>query len=99
MHTKKVGTTGRFGSRYGVGIRRRVLKVEVIQKRKHPCPQCGKVAVWRVSKGIWRCRKCNTVFTGGAFVPQTQMGANLQKIIKGQLKITEISETKEEEKE
>ena len=99
MPTKKVGSTGRFGARYGVGIRRRVLKVERLQKKKHVCPKCGKVSVSRVSKGIWRCRKCDAKFTGGAFVPQTQMGANLQKIMRGQLKITEIPEAEEEEEE
>jgi large subunit ribosomal protein L37Ae len=99
MKTKKVGSTGRFGSRYGVGIRRRVLKVERLQKKKHLCPYCEKVAVSRVSKGIWKCRKCDSTFTGGAFVPQTQMGVNFQKIVRGQVKIADIPKTEEEEKE
>lgn len=96
MRTKKVGSAGRFGSRYGVGIRRRILKVEKLQKKKHLCPKCEKVAVSRVSKGIWKCKKCNAKFTGGAFVPQTQMGVNFKKIVKGQVKITEIPKIEEE---
>ena len=39
--TKKVSSTGRFGSRYGVGIKKRVLKVEEKQRDLSVCPFCG----------------------------------------------------------
>ena len=40
-NTKKVRSTGRFSSRYGVGIRKRMLKVEDKQHNLDACPFCG----------------------------------------------------------
>jgi len=65
--TKKVGSTGRFGVRYGLTIKQKVLAVEKKQKMKYECPSCSKAAVKRVSKGIWQCKKCNGKFAGKAF--------------------------------
>lgn len=65
--TKKVGSTGRFGARYGLTIRHRVLAVEKRQKQKYECPSCTKLTVKRAAKGIWSCRKCNHTFAGGAY--------------------------------
>ncbi len=67
MATKKVGSTGRFGARYGLTIKQRVLAIEKRQKAKYECPSCKKNAVKRVAKGIWQCNKCNHKFTGKAF--------------------------------
>ena len=36
--TKKVGSAGRFGVRYGRKIRQRIIKVEKELKAKHKCP-------------------------------------------------------------
>ncbi len=79
--TKKVHTAGRFGVRYGLGIRKRILKVEVLQKRKHVCPSCGARAVKRVSTGIFRCEKCGATFAGGAYYPETMVGRTVRKVI------------------
>lgn len=65
--TKKVGSTGRFGTRYGITVKQKVLAVEKKQKKKHECPSCLKKTVKRVAKGIWQCRKCSHKFTGKAF--------------------------------
>ncbi len=65
--TKKVGSTGRFGARYGLTIRQKVLAVEKKQKQKYECPSCMKQAVKRIAKGIWACRRCNHTFAGGAY--------------------------------
>ena len=65
--TKKVKSTGRFGSRYGLSIRQRVLDVELKQKGWHQCPKCAKNRVKRVSSGIWQCRSCNVKFAGKAY--------------------------------
>jgi large subunit ribosomal protein L37Ae len=72
--TKKVGTSGRFGPRYGVKLRRRIGALENRQKKKHVCPECQYTAVKRISTGIWACRHCGYKFTGGAYLPTTAVG-------------------------
>ena len=67
MATKKVGSAGRFGSRYGRKIRTKIWAVEKKQRRKQKCPYCLKDAVKRISKGIWHCTKCHSKFTGKAY--------------------------------
>jgi len=67
--TKKVGSVGRFGPRYGVRIRRRILEVEIEQKKRHQCPRCSAYSVKRRSTGVWTCRRCGLVFAGGAYRP------------------------------
>lgn len=67
--TKKVGVTGRFGTRYGLRIRKRVAEVEAKQKKKHSCPNCKKKTLKRVSSGIYKCKKCKTKMAGGAYYP------------------------------
>jgi large subunit ribosomal protein L37Ae len=67
--TKKVGSTGRFGPRYGVSVRRRVGSVEKKQKQKHECPSCSKINVKRVSTGIFKCSSCDYQFASGAYYP------------------------------
>ncbi|GAB4310300.1 MAG: 50S ribosomal protein L37Ae [Promethearchaeota archaeon] len=66
--TKKVGTTGRFGARYGSRIRKRVREIEEVSKRPQKCPKCETRSVRRVSVGIWECRRCGAKMTGGAWV-------------------------------
>lgn len=41
--TKKVGITGKYGTRYGGAIRKIVRKFELQQHAKYLCPPCGKV--------------------------------------------------------
>ncbi|RLE51501.1 MAG: 50S ribosomal protein L37ae [Candidatus Methanomethylicota archaeon] len=70
--TKKVGSAGRFGARYGSTIRLRVKEIEEAMRAPHRCPRCrtrGKLK--RLSVGIWTCRKCGHTFAGGAYVPLT----------------------------
>lgn len=71
--TNKVGITGRFGARYGRKAKRSVKQVEENMKKKHVCPKCDRPGVKRVSAGIWKCKKCGNVFTGGAYTPKTPM--------------------------
>ena len=68
--TKKVGSAGRFGCRYGVRVRRRVAIIEAIQKQKHLCPFCSFKKVSRVSSGVWQCSKCDRKFAGGSYIPK-----------------------------
>lgn len=69
----KGGPSGRFGARYGVRVRRRVDEIEEEQRQDHGCPECGAEKVNRVSTGIWRCRRCDHTFAGGAYMPTTQV--------------------------
>jgi large subunit ribosomal protein L37Ae len=80
--TKKVGITGRFGPRYGRKAKRTVKKIEEKMKKNHLCPHCDRIAVKRISSGIWKCKRCNTVFTGGAYLPSTSMGKTAARNIK-----------------
>nr|MDO8099806.1 50S ribosomal protein L37ae [Candidatus Njordarchaeota archaeon] len=67
--TKKVKTAGRFGSRYGATIRKRVTEIESEQKALHKCPNCDTRALKRIAVGIWQCNKCKMKFAGGAWRP------------------------------
>lgn len=82
--TKKVGSSGRLGSRYGVRARSRIRNVEMIQRKKHTCPSCGHVTVKRLGTGIWKCRKCGIKFAGGSYIPKTEIGLQVDKIIRGE---------------
>lgn len=79
--TKKVGSAGRFGPRYGVKIRKAVAKIEKIQKSKMICPRCGAKAVKRIGYGLYRCRKCGAVFAGGAYTLRTIVGESVAKTL------------------
>lgn len=65
--TKKAGSAGRFGPRYGVKIRRRIAEVEAKSKGRHDCPKCKATAVTRKATGIWNCRHCGATFASGAY--------------------------------
>ena len=67
MATKKVGSTGRFGARYGKRLRQKMLNVEKEQKKPQLCPYCHRSKAKRLSAGIWQCKKCDSKFTGKAY--------------------------------
>jgi len=64
--TKLLKAAGRFGTRYGIRIKRKIAEVESIQRKKQQCLFCNGRAV-RLSKGIWQCKKCNKKFAGHAY--------------------------------
>ncbi len=66
-HTKKIGSAGRFGPRYGRKIRYKVAVIEKKQKAKQECPRCGKLKVKRLAQGIYFCKHCKTKMTGLAY--------------------------------
>jgi len=70
--TKKVGITGRFGPRYGRGVKVELEKIERRQKALYFCPSCKRKSLKRVSAGIWECKKCNAKIAGGAYSPTTE---------------------------
>lgn len=64
---KKTKSAGRFGSRYGKRVRNSLVKIESKQRVKQRCPFCKKLGVKRISKGIWRCTKCNKTFASDTY--------------------------------
>ena len=79
-NTKKAGITGRYGSRYGARIRKRVKTIEEKMKMGQKCPKCETKTMKRLSTGIWECKKCRAKTTGGAFDMKTQPGIESKRI-------------------
>jgi len=97
--TKKVKSTGRFGSHYGVGIRKRVLKVEERQNKKAVCPFCKFKKIRRKAAGLFECRKCGAEFTGGAYESETLIGKTIKKMVTQKSFVANAAElTKDTEK-
>jgi large subunit ribosomal protein L37Ae len=65
--TKKVGISGKYGTRYGSTLRKLIKKVEVSQHATYRCVFCGKDSIKRTCVGIWECRSCKKVLAGGAY--------------------------------
>jgi len=80
--TKKVKSTGRFGARYGAGVRKRVLAVELRKKKKYICPACNKRALKWKAVGIWVCESCGLQLAGGAWDPISDTGMRLLMTIR-----------------
>ena len=80
---KKVGPTRGLGVRYGSTLRKRYIKVITELKKPHKCPSCGFMKVRRVSVGVWKCKKCEYTFAGGAYTPVTKLGVVAKRAAKG----------------
>ena len=63
----KLGSTKRFGPRYGSRNKEKIAALEKEHRGRRKCPFCNYVKVRRLSKGIWQCEKCNTKFAGKAY--------------------------------
>ena len=63
-HTKKVGITGKYGTRYGASVRKQIKKMEVSQHSAYACVFCGKDNVKRKAAGIWHCGSCQKTTAG-----------------------------------
>jgi len=81
--TKKIGPTRGLEARYGATVRKRYIEVVSSLRKEHKCPQCGSASVRRQSVGVWRCKKCGVVFTGGAYTPTTKLGEVAKRAAKG----------------
>ncbi|MDF2956597.1 MAG: Ribosomal protein L37AE/L43A [Candidatus Alkanophagales archaeon MCA70_species_1] len=83
-HTKgwKTKSAGRFGPRYGLKIRRQVIAIEEQMRAPHKCPRCDRLSVSRIGTGIWKCSKCELVFSGGAYVPETPAGTIAKRVVR-----------------
>ena len=67
--TKKVGSSGRLGVRYGVRVRKRIADVEALAKGRHECPKCKAIAMSRTANGIWFCNHCRAVIASSSYMP------------------------------
>jgi large subunit ribosomal protein L37Ae len=72
MSTKKVGTTGRYGVRYGTKTKKIIAKIEAKMNKEKTCPYCERKALIREAAGIWHCKKCNAKFAGAAYFPKSE---------------------------
>jgi large subunit ribosomal protein L37Ae len=89
--TKKVGISGKYGTRYGATLRKLIKKIEESQHASYDCTFCGKTAVTRVSTGIWKCRGCKKVQAGGAYVLATPAATTVRSNLARMRKIGEAS--------
>nr|ODN87850.1 60S ribosomal protein L43 [Cryptococcus depauperatus CBS 7841] len=88
--TKKVGVTGKYGTRYGASLRKTVKKMEITQHARYSCPSCGKVAVKRTAVGIWNCKACNKSYAGGAYTFGTPSAAAVRSTIRRLREVAEV---------
>ncbi|KAK4687046.1 large subunit ribosomal protein L37Ae, partial [Tremellales sp. Uapishka_1] len=87
--TKKVGITGKYGTRYGASLRKTVKKMEITQHARYACPSCGKNAVKRTAVGIWKCKGCAKTFAGGAYSLGSPAAATVRSTIR---RLREVAE-------
>ena len=91
--TKKVGITGKYGTRYGASLRKLVKKIEITQHSKYTCVFCGKMSMKREVVGIWKCKVCKKTVAGGAYVFATPAAStvrsNVQRLRKTQIEAKE----------
>uniref|UniRef100_A0ABD2XQH9 60S ribosomal protein L37a n=1 Tax=Trichogramma kaykai TaxID=54128 RepID=A0ABD2XQH9_9HYME len=80
--TKKVGITGKYGTRYGASLRKMVKKMEITQHSKYTCTFCGKESMKRSVVGIWSCKRCKRVVAGGAWVFATTTAASVRSAVR-----------------
>ena len=79
--TKKVGITGKYGTRYGSTLRKLVKKIEISQHSTYHCAFCGKDNVKRTCVGIWECKTCRKVVAGGAYTLATPSAVTVRSTI------------------
>merc|ERR1712154_589348 len=82
--TKKVGITGKYGTRYGASLRKTVKKMEISQHSKYYCSFCGKDKMKRKAVGIWFCddKNCRITVAGGAWNYSTTAAASVRSAVR-----------------
>lgn len=97
--TTKAGITGKYGTRYGQKLRKQVKGIEILQRKKSICPFCGKTSIKRQAAGIWRCRACRRVLSGGCWEFVTTSATTAKTTINRLKKNLELKKTADEELE
>jgi len=82
--TKKVGITGKYGTRYGASLRKTVKKMEISQHSKYYCTFCGKDKMKRQAVGVWFCddKNCRIKVAGGAWNYSTVTAASVRSAVR-----------------
>merc|ERR1712051_851765 len=80
--TKKVGITGKYGTRYGSSLRKQIKKIEISQHSKYTCQFCGKNVVKRIAVGVWKCKGCRKTIAGGAYSVSTATAITIKSTIR-----------------
>jgi len=88
--TKKVGISGKYGTRYGASLRKLVKKQEVSQHAKYTCTFCGKDSVRRSAVGIWSCKSCKKTMAGGAYTVSTPAAAAMRSTLRRLREIADV---------
>ncbi len=57
-----------YGVRYGRRLKEKIGKIEQARRLSNTCPYCSYKKVERLAVGIWFCNKCQSKFTGRAYV-------------------------------
>merc|ERR1711957_1046241 len=82
-HTKKVGITGKYGTRYGSSLRKIVKRYEILQRSRYHCSFCGKDSIRRWAGGIFKCKSetCGKTVAGGCWQLTTTAAATVKTTI------------------
>ena len=94
--TTKLGSTSRYGPRYSTPLKNVVRDIEEVQKKKQTCPQCGKVSLKRKGYSRWECSKCQAIIAGGAYVPRTEVGGLVHKIVSRSISMDELKKIEQQ---
>ncbi|CAD8065380.1 unnamed protein product [Paramecium sonneborni] len=99
--TKKVGITGKYGTRYGASLRKIIKKFEISQHQRYFNTFTGAHSLKRQAIGIWRCTQTGLQIAGGAWEVNTPAGLSAKQ---GMLRIKKLKddaevEVKEEKKD
>src|SRR3989344_7871964 len=98
-----LGSAKRFGARYGRKTKLKFSTVETEQRKLHKCPYCNKVAVKRLSMGIWECRKCDSKFAGKAYsvsrviIPKEEAAEEIEEPQAAEEELTEEEASQDEQ--
>jgi len=52
---------------YGKKIRATTTALEKTGKNRYKCPNCSRIAVKKLSMGVWYCKNCKTKFASDSF--------------------------------
>lgn len=85
--------SGKFGSKYGKMVRQRFDEADKKAKEKYKCPSCKRESLKKEGTGIWKCTKCGTKVSGGAYSPKTGADKILKKALRKSIEVENEAQT------